>query len=170
MILEQNKEYSYLPVEVPKQKGKKPSADQEEQPLLCKRQAPVLAELSSFSQDNTDIGEDVPIRPDMTPEERQHAEALNNENATRRMDILRHRNNISARRGRERRANRAKLLAEGRAQALAERNYWKARAYGLGADALEWLAMPDAEKEDFAADFRVDLETLLGKQPPAGAE
>ncbi|KAH6685702.1 hypothetical protein F5X68DRAFT_232685 [Plectosphaerella plurivora] len=170
MILDQNKEYSYLPIEAPKQKGKKASSSTEQPVLYRKRSAPELVDLTPLPTDDGGISDDVDIRSDMSDETRLRAEMKNNKNEKKKVLLARHKNNISARRGRERRMNRAMLLAEGRAQALAERNYWKARAYGLGADAFEWLAMPDAERNDFIADFRVDIDSLLGKNPPGSNE
>lgn len=173
-ILQESKEYSYISSVPPtkkkkKKKGKKASQPAEgEEIIWLKRTAPELVDITPLPQDPGNIPEDVQMRPDMTPHERRQAEIMNNENGIRREDFNRHKNNISARRGRERRANRARQLAEDKARGLAERNYWKARAYGLGADSFEWDMMPTEQKEDYVADFRVDIDSLLGKQVTGG--
>lgn len=105
-----------------------------------------------------DIDENMPAGP-----ERQRLEKINNERAEMDKAEDRKRNNDSAKAGRQKRNNALIIQLEQVAHARAERNFWRARAFGLGAGKNEWADMPEDEKEDMIADFRQDVNELLRK-------
>lgn len=168
-ILGKDKESSYVPIDIPgeepKRRGKKKAKEEKgEAPAMMKRRAPEMLEvapLMTIEEKLKAIGKKKSLKAGMSGAERKAVAEHNNNVAKEARKFHKLKNNLSAKRGRQKRTNRTLQLMETKAHALAERNYWKARAFSLGADRDEWVNMPKEQRDDHVADFRIDPDDLL---------